>query len=412
MPHEFAEKGPINSPQSSPFNALSSQEPNFGPIGGLINALLGDTKAQAAARVSRTAGARTSSFAQRILEKVGGPNPRPFETVFLEELRTPEGQDALSQPGFLEDMKELMKLLQEPQGEFGTVAPGASTFDKATGELGAQAPGKRPEPTAAEKIVDAILASKDPEERALLMRSLPGTDGRLSVTDYLRLAAGGIATDLKLLPKGISKPATQEQAEIALTLGTAKGPRAPNENDLLLAIMGVEVPGSPLNNLPREGLRGAALIKEQLRRAESKPGPLDAILAASPEAKAAGLTPEQKGGLSDLFEKMDKAEAAERGEQGIEPGKAEVPIFGAGPKVGGTGGQAPGPGAGGQQLTPEQLKSVEKMPVENFAELSRETIDQIIKAVTSGTIKLSDEQRTALLAASKANQGGGGGGAQ
>ncbi|KKL63861.1 hypothetical protein LCGC14_2170880 [marine sediment metagenome] len=360
--------------------------------------------------VEERAGGALGAFRTSVIEKLqGGLN---MSAAISQTLADPTHQQVLSLPDFPKNAQEFIKLLTPPTEEHGTIAPSASTFNKATGELGAQAPGKPPEPTAAQKIVDAILASSNPEERALLTQSLLGTDGRLSVTDYLRLAAGGITTDPELLPKAITKPATQEEAEIALTLGTAKGPRAPNENDLLLAIMGVEVPGSPLNDLPREGLRGAALIKEQLRRAESKPGPLDAILAASPEAKAAGLLPEEKGGLSDLFEKMDKAEAAERGGQVIEPGKAEVPIFGTGPKVGGTGGQAPGPAVAGQQLTPEQLKSVEKMPVENFAELSRETIDQIIKAVTSGTIKLSDEQRTALLAASKATQGGAGGGAQ
>lgn len=204
---------------------------------------------------------------------------------------------------------------------------------------------------------------------------------------------------------------TPEEATIALTLGTATGPRAPNMNDMLLAAMGIETPGSPLNTLPKEALRGALLIAEQLRRAEAKPGPMAAILAQSPEAKAAGLSEDKGGGLTDLFKKLDEAEAAARGEQVIEPGATGVPIMGEGPKVGGTGGQAPGPG-GAQQLTPEQLKSIEAMPVENFAELSRETLKQITQAVVAGTIKLSDEQRQALFEANQANQGGAGGGAQ
>ena len=358
-------------------------------------------------------GEQRGAFQEEFLAQIKAGIP-PVQAIVDAALRVP---GVLEDPNFPKSAQEIAKLFTQPAGEFGTVSPGASTFNKGTGVIGAQAPGKPPEPTAAQKIVDAILVSKNPEERALLLRSLPGTDGRLNVTDYLKLAAGGIPVDPKLLPKGITRPATPEEAEIALTLGTATGPRAPNTTDMLLRAMGIDAPGSPLNQLPKEAVRGGLLIAEQLRRAEAKPGPLDAILAASPEAKAAGLTPESGGGLADLFEKLDKAEAAESAAGQLDPGapaRGQVPIFGDAPQVGGTGGQAPGPG-GSAALTPEQLKSVEKMPVENFAELSRETIDQIIRAVTSGKIKLSDEQRAALLAASQASQasqGGAGGGAQ
>lgn len=329
-------------------------------------------------------------------------------------LSDPAIQPVLAQPDFPKNAQEFIELLTPEPDEYVGLAPSASAMNKRTGELGVQAPGKPPEPTAAEKLVDAILTAETPEERKLLERHLPvGTDGRLSVTDALRLAAGGIPFDPKLLPKAISEMPTQAGATIALTLGQG-GPRAPNTTDMLLAAMGIPVPGSPLNDLPKADIRNGLLAAEQLRRAEAKPGPLDAILAASPEARAAGLVGEQGGGLAELFEKMDKAEAAQRGEKVIEPSTGEVPVFGAAPQAGGTGGQAPGPAVGGA-LTPEQSKAIEAMPPENFAELSPETLDQITRAVLAKTLTLSNEQRQALLAANQANQanqGGSGGGTQ
>ncbi len=391
------------------FTDLETQD-DFGPFSSFANFV--SPKTSRAGRVEArgvAAGGALGRFRTSVLEKLqGGLN---MSAAISQTLADPTQQEVLSLPDFPTNAQEFIDLLTPPTSEFGTVAPGASTFDKGTGAIGAQAPGKPPEPTASQKIVDAILASKNPEEQKLLTQALLGTDGRPTVTDYLRLVAGGISVDPKLLPKGVTKPATQQEAEIALTLGTASGPRAPNMNDMLLRAMGVDSPGSPLNDLPKDAVRGGLLIAEQLRRAESKPGPLDALLAQSPEARAAGLGGAQGGGLAELFEKLDAVEGGQPSAPSA-PGSAEVPISGAAPQVGGTGGQAPGPQTGGAALTPEQLKTVETMPVENFAELSRETLEQITRAVVAGTIKLSDEQRAALFAANQANQGGAGGGAQ
>jgi len=351
---------------------------------------------------SEAAGQQMGSFRKTFLELLQSGVPL-INAIKQAALDTP---GVLEDPNFPQSAQSILDLLTPSKETFKTAAPGAAIFAESTGKVSSTVPA----PSATEKLVEAILAAKTPEEQKLLERGLAGTDGRLTVTDYLKLVAGGVTPDPNLLPRAITTPATQEQATIALTLGQATGPRAPNTTDMLLAAMGIEVPGSPLNNLDKKAVRDGLLVAEQLRRAEAKPGPLDAILSASPEARAAGLGGAQKGGLAELFKKLDEAE----GVKTPAPGPGEVPIFGAAAAVGGTAGQAPGPAIAGA-LSPEQIKTVEKMPPENFAELSPETLAQITRAVIAKTLTLSDEQRTALFKANQANQanqGGAGGRAQ
>lgn len=331
---------------------------------------------------AQAAAGTLASFRQSILEKMQ-QGLRP-EAALAQTLADPTQQQVLSQPNFPKNNQEFMQLFQAPPEEFGTVGAGSSVFSKTTGKLKAQAPS---EPTAAERLTDAILATDDPEKKKLLVSQLPRDPaGRLSVTDYVKVIASGATVDTKQSPLGVTM--TQDQAASALALGRATGARAPSDNDLILRGLGQKT-GTVLDSIDPVIAEGAAIIKEQLRTSESQ-NILDSFLAATPGA--AGLIPE-KPGVEALFKRFREGKEA--------PGP-QVPL--APPVVGGVGGQAAGP-----QITLEQLQA---LPVENFAELSPETLASIVQGLESGQLSLSEEQKRALLEALQALSGGADGGAQ
>ncbi len=351
--------------------------------------------------IASQASGSAAAFSQRVLERMQ-ERREPFENIILDELATPEGQAAMSQPGFFEAMENLKAAIKKPQDKFSAIAPNASVLNETKGTVGAQAPGA---PSAAEKLVQAILAAPEGgEERKLLMRGLAGTDGRLSVKDYLTLVAAGTTPDPNMLPRAVTTPLTQAGATRALTLGSASGPRAPNGVDMFAAALGVDVPGSPLNGVDKMEAQSMMLLREELAKQGGASNPVLEILAAMGQGGAAGALggAQESGGLAELFEKINS------GGQAQAPGAgagAQVPIFGAGPKAGGQGGQAPGPRAGGSELRPDQIKAIEAMTPENFAELSPETLKQIVDAVIAKTLTLSEEQKKALIAANGARLG-------
>ncbi len=335
---------------------------------------------------ARAAGS-TAAFAQRVLEKLG-QGQFNFEAVLLQELQTPEGAAALSQPGFLEAMEQLSQAIQKPAGDFGTV--GNSVFNKQTGEIGDQAPS---EPTAAERLTDAIIAAKaDPEKQKLLISQLPRQpNGRLNVTDYIKVIAGGATVDAKQSPLGVQM--NQQQAAAALALGRATGDRAPNTIDLVLRGLGQKT-NTSLDSIPPPVAQGAAIIQEQLSSAKSQ-NTLDVLIQSNPALK--GKIP-QRPSVEDLFKRFREGggEAAAQG-----TGAPLTP-----PIAGGTGGQAVGPTL---QIDPAAAQQFEALPVENFAELSPESLEAIVIAVDNGQINLSEEQLRALFAALQALSGGTGG---
>ncbi len=361
--------------------------------------------------IASQAAGSTAAFAQRVLARMQ-ERREPFENIILQELATPEGQAAASQPGFFDAMEALKDAIRKPQDEFMTVPAGSSVASKTTGKIGAQAPSA---PTATEKLVQAIIALPEgSEERKLLMRGLAGTDGRPSVKDYLTLVAAGATLDPEFRPKGVTTPLTQAAAERALTLGSASGPRAPNGVDMFAAAMGIDVPGSPLNGVDKMEAQSMMLLREELAKQSGQSDPFLQMLLGAGQSQGAGgagalgalggaLGGDDSGGLAALFEKINKGERAQA--PGVQAPAGEVPIFGAGPKVGGEGGQAPGPRAGGAELRPDQLKAIEAMKPENFAELSAETLKQIVLAVIAKTLTLSEEQKAALIAANGARLG-------
>ncbi len=387
-----------------PHSPLDQSE-GFGPFSSFENFVSPKT-ARAGRDETRAVAARGAlgRFRQAVLDKQS--NGLDLGAALERTLADPTHQEVLTQPDFPKSAQEFIDLLTPAQDEFMTVAPGASVASKTTGKLGAQAPGA---PTAAEKLVEAILAAPEgSEERKLLERGLAGTGGVLGVKDYLTLVAAGAKPHPDLIPKAITTPVTPERAANILALGTASGPRAPNGIDMFAAALGIDVPGSPLNGTPIEDAQSMMLIKEELAKQKGSTEPLLQILAAmgggGGAADALGGLGESDGGLTELFEKFNKGSSAQA--PGVEARPGEVPIFGAGPQVGGQGGQAPGP-RGATELRPDQIKAIEAMPVEDFAQLSAETLKQITEAVLAKppTITLSDEQKRALIAANGARLG-------
>lgn len=371
---------------ADPFESLFS---GTAPEGTFRNTILGFPS------VAERAGGALGAFRISVLEKLqGGLN---MGAAIAQTLADPTHQQVLSLPDFPKNAQEFVKLLSPPTGSFGTISPGASAINLETGELGAQAPSKPPEPTAAEKLTQAILAAESPEEKALLTAQLPrDPSGRLSVTDFITVLAGGAEVPENLRPLAL-KGMTQQQATAAKTIG--ESPRAPNMIDLITRGLGLKT-GTPLDTMDPKTARGAAIIQERLRQTESG-GILDAILAANPAT--AGMV-QKKASVEELFERFDAGGLAAPGAQAPKAGgPTEVPI------AGGAGGQAAGPAL---QLTPEQLTSFAALPVENFAELSPESLVDITLALQTGQLQLTPEQRTALLAALKAQQGTGNAGAQ
>ena len=371
---------------ADPFESLLS---GTAPEGTFRNTILGFPSP------AERAGGALGAFRTSVLEKLqGGLN---MSAAIAQTLADPTQQQVLSLPDFPKNAQEFIDLLTPSTGSFGTIAPGASSINLETGELGAQAPSKPTEPTAAEKLTQAILSAKTPEEKALLTAQLPrDPSGRLSVTDFITVMAGGAEVAEALRPLAL-KGMTQEQAVAAKTIG--ESPRAPSNIDLISRGLGLTT-GTSLDAMEPGTARGAAIIQERLRQTESE-GVLDAILAANPAT--AGMV-QKKESVEELFERFDAGGPAAPGAQAPKAaGRTEVPI------AGGAGGQATGPMI---QLTPEQLTSFAALPPENFAELSPESLVDITLALQTGQLQLTPEQRTALLAALKAQQDAGNAGAQ
>lgn len=371
---------------SHPFELERSFLPPGGGLFGFPS--LGFAKFQQ----GQAAGGALASFRTSVLEKLqGGLN---MSAAIAQTLADPTQQQVLSLPDFPKNAQEFIGLLTPPTGSFGTVAPGASALNLKTGEIGAQAPT---EPTAAEKLTQAILTAETPEEKAILTTQLPrDPSGRLSVTDFITVLAGGAEVPEALRPLAL-KGMTQQQAVAAKTIG--ESPRAPSNIDLISRGLGLTT-GTNLDAMEPATARGAAIIQQNLRQTESE-GFLDAILAANPAT--AGMV-RKKESVEELFERFDAGGLAAREGQAPKAAKpAEVPL------AGGAGGQAPGPVI---QLTPEQITSFAALPAENFAELSAESLVDITLALQTGQLQLTPEQRTALLAALKAQQDTGNAGAQ
>lgn len=360
------------------------------------------TSQRAALKRSQERSAQLEAFRRAVLEQM--QSGTDLKASALRALDDPEIAKVLAQDDFPKSAQEFMDLITPAADEFGTIAAGASVLNKTQGTLGAQAPSA---PSAAEKLVDAILAAPEgSEERKLLERGLAGTDGRLGVKDYLTLVSAGAKPDPELIPKAVTVPVDPKRAAEILALGSASGPRAPNGVDMFMAALGIKVPGSPLNTLSREEGQQMMLIREELAKQGGAPDLASQVIAAMGGGGAPGaLSGDTGGGLGELFEKFNKATPGEGVKApGIEGTQGQVPILGDAPQVGGTQGQAPGPRVE-SALRPDQIKAIEAMAPESFAELSPETLKQIVDAVIAKTLKLSEEQKAALIAANGARLG-------
>ena len=336
---------------------LPENDPGF--LGGAIQSLFGRTRFQSNRADILQTNEATAAFQREYLSRIErGIDPR---TAGFQALNTPAGQNfiATAPDAVAKNVSELTKLFTPPERSLMNVPAGNRLADPGTGQVMLEAEFKPGEPTAAEKLTDAILEAErvgNTREAELLTQQLPrGPDGRLDVMDYLKVLGAGVAVPDANRPQGLEEM-NQKQAQIAITLGQTDNPRAPNMNAMILHALGQPQPG--LEGVDPKVSEAAVIIRSEMN---AKLDPVTAILRMADKDKPGGEAVDLKA----LFRRANEAQE----------GKPTKP--GPGPQV---------PASVEATQVPGQDKPLEQM--------TREELRAIINDNKTGKIKLTPEDNT------------------